>query len=369
MKQHPVPQQITSFQFKLIGDMTVRQFVYLASGVLLGYLTINLGLTTVIKIPLGIVLALTGFAFAFMPIEERPLDRWIISFIKAVYRPTIFLWQKKPVLPEFLRPDFMAAQKLLPLAIETTPVDQQELWQLIKSQKKTADPFSRQEETFLNKISQLFQQVSLPGLVVKTLPPPPAKPAAPKPRGPQIEEQKRQEALLKKETKKQESISKLLEPAETIVKPREKRLVFKTVVTAPKQTAPATGTKPTVRIIPAEKYQKKMPSIMNPPNIVHGVVKTSRGDTLPNIILVVKDKKGDTVRALKTNKLGRFVTATPLPADTYTIELEDPAEKFKFDIIEVTLTDKEIKPIEIKAHDEREEIRQALSEKLFGKKI
>ncbi|EKD47460.1 MAG: hypothetical protein ACD_66C00049G0001, partial [uncultured bacterium] len=28
MEQHPVPQNVTGFQFKLIGDITLKQFAY-----------------------------------------------------------------------------------------------------------------------------------------------------------------------------------------------------------------------------------------------------------------------------------------------------------------------------------------------------
>ena len=35
MEQHPIPQQISSYEFKLIGDMTLKQFLKAAIGIIL----------------------------------------------------------------------------------------------------------------------------------------------------------------------------------------------------------------------------------------------------------------------------------------------------------------------------------------------
>ncbi|MBI3385151.1 PrgI family protein [Candidatus Gottesmanbacteria bacterium] len=108
MQQHPVPQNVVSFQFKLIGDMTVRQFVYLAGGTLVAYMVSKTITNDFIKWPLVFGTFGAGFAFAFMPIEDRPLDRWVANFFKAVYAPTMFLWRKTSDLPEVLQPAISA---------------------------------------------------------------------------------------------------------------------------------------------------------------------------------------------------------------------------------------------------------------------
>ncbi|KKR52786.1 MAG: hypothetical protein UT88_C0021G0001, partial [Candidatus Woesebacteria bacterium GW2011_GWD2_40_19] len=36
MEQHPIPQNISSYQFRLVGDMTLKQFFQLAGGFLVG---------------------------------------------------------------------------------------------------------------------------------------------------------------------------------------------------------------------------------------------------------------------------------------------------------------------------------------------
>lgn len=95
MEQHPVPQNVTTFQFRLIGDMTIKQFGYLAAGAILAFISYKLPLPFFFTWPLTILSALTGFGLAFVPIEERPMDIWIMAFIKNVYSPTQYVWQKK----------------------------------------------------------------------------------------------------------------------------------------------------------------------------------------------------------------------------------------------------------------------------------
>jgi hypothetical protein len=100
MEQHPVPQNITSFQFRLIGDMTIKQFGYLAGGIILAYISYKLPLPFFFTWPMAVVFALLGFGFAFVPVEERPMDIWFFSFLKNVYNPTVFHWEHTEPLPE-----------------------------------------------------------------------------------------------------------------------------------------------------------------------------------------------------------------------------------------------------------------------------
>ena len=95
MEQHPVPQNVTTFQFRLIGDMTVKQFGYLAGGLILAYISYKLPLPFFFTWPLALFFGLGGFGFAFVPVEERPMDVWVLSFLKNVYSPTQYLWQKQ----------------------------------------------------------------------------------------------------------------------------------------------------------------------------------------------------------------------------------------------------------------------------------
>lgn len=95
LEQHPVPQNVTTFQFRLIGDMTIKQFLYLAGFALVALICYKFPLPFFVTWPLAAFFALLGIGFAFVPIEDRPMDVWVLSFIKNVYSPTIFTWIKK----------------------------------------------------------------------------------------------------------------------------------------------------------------------------------------------------------------------------------------------------------------------------------
>ena len=97
MEPHPIPQNITSFEFRLIGDMTLKQFLYLAAGLGTAYLlyaTIYFSYPIII-LPLIIISILFGVSFAFLPILDMPLDHWIKAFFSATYSPTKGRWQTK----------------------------------------------------------------------------------------------------------------------------------------------------------------------------------------------------------------------------------------------------------------------------------
>ncbi|MBI5452341.1 hypothetical protein HY945_02675, partial [Candidatus Gottesmanbacteria bacterium] len=125
---------------------------------------------------------------------------------------------------------------------------------------------------------------------------------------------------------------------------------------------------PTIKTISPKKAAVEM-GITNfdqHPNIITGVIKDPQKKILPNIILTIKDKNQMPLRALKTNKLGQFATATPLPNGIYFLEAEDPLKRYVFDIAEITLSGKVFLPIEITAKGEKELMREKLSKELFG---
>lgn len=103
MQEHPVPQNITSFEFKLIGDMTLRQFGYVGTGIALALLFFFAKpLSPWIRFPFVFLCPALGFALAFMPVEGRSLDRWLVSFIHAVFGNTLYVWKKEGVAIEAL---------------------------------------------------------------------------------------------------------------------------------------------------------------------------------------------------------------------------------------------------------------------------
>jgi hypothetical protein len=174
MEQHPVPQNVTTFQFRLIGDMTLKQFGYLAGGAILAYIFYKLPLPFFLRWPLTVVCGLGGFGFAFVPIEERPMDVWVLSFFRSIYSPTQYVWQKSKPAPEpasvQMQQKVGSAQKPLPPAPPEKhgPPASPQGAALPQKPEKKGSPIAR-------ALSKLFQPPTKPKQE------PAAKPAMPPP--------------------------------------------------------------------------------------------------------------------------------------------------------------------------------------------
>lgn len=91
--QFKVPQFI-DIEDKIIGPLTLKQFIYLLVGVgilaaLWFYLT--LGAFLLIGVPIGIFV----LVLAFYRINGRPFIVLIGSLIKYLIKPRLYLWRKK----------------------------------------------------------------------------------------------------------------------------------------------------------------------------------------------------------------------------------------------------------------------------------
>jgi len=278
MEQHPIPQHIASYEFRLVGDMTLKQFGYLAGGVVIAIIFYALPLPSYFKWPAIVFFSIFGAALAFVPIGERPLSLWIVAFFKAVFSPSQFIWQKKPVEAEIFKP---CGSKIPISKTIIPPADRQQLREYLSTLpiSTAKSPLEQQEENFLKEVTNLFQLVKMP-VITPTLPEKPGRPKKP--------------AV-------QASISTKL-------------------------PIPAPPTRP---------------------NILVGMVLTKKGEIIEGAILEIRNSQGIPVRALRTNKLGQFMIATPLENDTYEIETEK--EGYQFDIIKITVKGEIIQPIEIRA--------------------
>jgi len=322
MEQHPVPQNISSYEFRLVGDMTLKQFGYLAGGVAVALFFYALPLPAIIKWPLVFTFAFLGFALAFMPIEERPLATWILAFAKAVFSPTIFVWQKRKETPEIFAPIVFTP---IPAKTQLGPTDKTQLNEYLRSLPfpKPLNKIDQQEALFLQQIAGLFPTGAMKFPVIPPTPPtkkPPELPIfqPPKP----IKEVKVPPA-------KVISVPYTPIPAKPVVLPEK----------------PGRVAQPTVRA----KQSSTLP-IPDPPtraNLIVGMVLDPDKEILEGAIIEIRNRQGLPVRALKTNKLGQFMIATPLENDIYEIETEK--EGYLFDIIKLEVKGEIIMPLEIRA--------------------
>jgi len=123
MDNHPIPQDVTGFQFRLIGDMTVKQFAYVAAGGILAVVFLYAPFPFLMRIPFMTFFGGLGAALAFLPIEGRPLDIMIGYFLKALLSPnqyayhktggqlSLFAYESKPQAPQSARTPQTLSQK------------------------------------------------------------------------------------------------------------------------------------------------------------------------------------------------------------------------------------------------------------------
>lgn len=155
-KQHAVPQNFMDVEFKLIGDLTMRQFTYLLICGGIGYLA-SVTVVGIFKWPLVIFFVLFGLALAFVPVQERGLDQWVINFFKSVYSPNQKIWKKDVSLPQaFLYQNLEVVRQEL---ITLTPTSsRRKLEEYLENQGNTTvvDRLDIPEEEYILKVRQSF---------------------------------------------------------------------------------------------------------------------------------------------------------------------------------------------------------------------
>lgn len=357
MDEHPIPQPISSYQFHLIGDMTLRQFGQLAGGVILALFVYSLPMTPIFKWSLVGFFVTLGLALAFLPIEDRPLDQWIIAFAKSIYSPSIFLWQTKPKLPACLSyelpPNILNESLQQPVKIDTATL-QDYLESLGPSQK--GDLFEQQEQVQLAQIGSLFQNIvqgitpqpqlvtSLPKTAPRPAPqtPPPAPSVKRFPH--QINVLQAKEALLRTAplgSRRLETNSAARPIPLSAVKPK--------TASFPRAISPGLA-EPAIwknQGLPPVAGDLPLPQTPTRPNLIVGMVTDPHSRIIENAIIEIRNADGLPVRALRSNQLGQFQIATPLPNGQYEIEVEKPG--FQFAIMKLNLTGQIVPPIEINA--------------------
>jgi hypothetical protein len=124
-----------------------------------------------------------------------------------------------------------------------------------------------------------------------------------------------------------------------------------------KQAQPAQNVK---TVTAQTQLNSGFPTIPDVPNIVLGIVKDPRGKVLQNILVEVIDSNDLPVRAFKTNALGQFISATPLPNGTFKIYFDDPGKNHEFETVQIEMKGEIFNPIEITSIDQREKLRRDL---------
>ncbi len=335
---HPIPQNVTSFQFKLVGDMTLKQFAYLAAGsgsayLLFVFLAHDYPLVTW---PLIIISALLGTAFAFLPIASRPLDHWTKAFLKAVYSPTKRVWKKdnttfkeNPIFGSRLMVYLSGLQPQQPQQTAAYPLRSEASRQPIEplptpeELKKTVD-LARQAQQLQMKIIQTERTLSQ------------MKTEAQKPTPIPVDYSQQVNKVLTDLQNLMGQASQVKQQIQTVQEPQKAQ-----------ESAAQPVSREKVKVIIPTKPQPATVALTTFPNVINGIIKDTQSNYLEGVVAVIYDKEGLPVRALKTNKLGQFTGSTPLLNEVYTLELEK--DGFTFDVLQIELTGEILPPLMITA--------------------
>ncbi len=444
MENHPIPQDITGFQFKLIGEMTVKQFGYIAAGGILAWIFIFvLPLPVYIRFPIGLLFAGLGLSLAFLPIEGRPMDTMLGAFMLTLIRPNQYVFRKHESLltPIFAQNIPQPYVKTVSQKTHSTKYTEEQVETFIQNYpKKAKNKWDEKELAYNKTLAELY--VPLPAIdqnqppiqeTVKTIPiPVPQQTAQGIPQSQMLvhntlsttqvsvqqpsekskaqeninavlentqsstensikktdndklekekikrelevarleEANQQNESLAKNAHEKVNELEKLLNDSSTQKQKLEQELLqLKKQLEGknPDVFTPSQGPEKLQETKNVQVVQKSMtkatglPQAPEAPNLLTGIVRDPRNNPLPNILIEVKDKDGNPVRAFKTNMLGYFASATPLQNGIFTVEFEDTQNVHKFDVIQLETKGQVIMPLAVTSVDAREELRRSL---------
>jgi hypothetical protein len=370
MREHPIPQDIVGYKFHIIGNMTLKQFAELAAGALLGLVIYSTNLPIPIKWPLICIVIGMGAAAAFLPIEERPLDHWITTFIRIMYRPTKFYWQRVQKIPDAFNFTPNSNTQTQESMVDLSPARRDRIKEYIASvnyESQDVDSFTLLEQQRLQEIMLAFQSVQpqqvnitqmaqKPDLTIKVR-------SLQQPHGVSgaddaviVFDQKQREPLLTKHQKSVEEVAINMAVPDTAAPEieRQKRDFEAQAVSSQQESAyissddTVTAAQPDVANESA-MFNSALPFPTKPtqPNKLVGMVLTRANELIPDAIVEVRDEQNKVVRAVKSNALGQFFITTPLRSGAYSLVVEH--DNYQFPTIEMSLNDEIVDPVEIRS--------------------
>lgn len=345
MEQHPIPQQISSYQFKLVGDMTLKQFFQLAGGVIVGLVFYSTPLHPLIKWPFIFVSVLLGVALAFLPFEERPLEKWIVAFFRSIYSPTLYSWKKTDKPPVFFTEDAQVP------AVQNVPTSQI---------KTSSSQLEESEKNFLNKITSLW---SVSNSTPVSNQPAPSQPTQTiQPTAPAQNNLQNDQTIPATETSlKSESVQTVAnkpidvpQQIPTIINKSAPKLVVEEKKTSVDEFTPKASGLDAIKLEEKEITSSTVEFSVDaappmPPttiNTVVGQVIDQDRKIVEGAIMEIKDINGRPVRALKSNKAGHFMIVTSLSNGKYEILTEK--DGYNFEPVSFETKGEIIPPIAIK---------------------
>ncbi|MDH5533663.1 MAG: hypothetical protein OEX81_04525 [Candidatus Pacebacteria bacterium] len=401
MKEHAIPQDITGYKFHIVGNMTLKQFAEVAIGFVIAFFIYKTNLYFPVKWLLIAFFSSIGAALAFLPIEERPLDHWFITFFTILYKPTKFYWKRKAIIPEPFLYKSDENTKKSEEKIDLSPQRRERITEYLQSVKTTQEE-DPEELYYKQRSAQLLSIFDDHSLKIDTSRFEKIK------KKPNLKVQVRsligveEEALstvsetpLILETPVEKNLE--IKPAEIVLEkqsieyePVEKKL------TQSKDVAPEISIPEMENIHVEEVYKNEreamgndiaqqnqeleeeqqeaayvdnldidtqesevesavvthnidlpFPTKPSKPNKLVGMTLTKDNDLINNATITLKDKNNIPVTAVKSNALGQFFISSQLPNGTYNIIVRK--EGLTFYPITISLEGKTVDPLEIRS--------------------
>ncbi len=356
MQEHPVPQNVTGYEFHLIGQMTLKQFMEVAAGVIAAVLIYWTNLPQIFKYPLMAIVGLMGVAAAFIPLEGRPLDRWFFAFVKSIYQPTMFFWKKTNLTPgvfTYAPPKDMDTSP----KIDYTPIRQSRLQEYVHT--VNSEPVEKDEEAkAADELLKLFNETIQAPTKAKTTSPTQVGHITEMTITPTIAE-----TPVKVEEKKPTILPEATgQIAPTASIPAQDKVGITSDLMAQKQQAVTPAITDTLHTVVSHQiFQQSdvikpvivlngfpFPNKPTNPNMLAGMVVTNDDKIVEGaIITITRQSDNNPVRAMKTNTLGQFAVVTPLESGAYSILTEK--DGLRFDKYSLVLNNQVVEPILIKS--------------------
>lgn len=395
MREHPIPQDVTGYKFHLVGNMTIKQFAELFAGVILALIINASNLISIIKYPMAIFAVGFGAALAFVPFEERPLDHWVITFFKVLYKPTKFFWQRSNKIPDvFLYEPHQVDNNQVD--IDLSPLRRQRIQEYLSSVNSAIAPdqWELVEQQRVGGVLSMFDQISIiqqphntvvlandfnqiktmgskPNLktrvrnISSNLPKPPTETV--------VFEQQYTNPIAQANIPNQTTyisnrhmVNTTQVASELVIPELESINVQDPNSQAQEEKLAQNHYQEGERVFSLAQAQQQLsfekqlvaattndglpfPNKPQLENQLAGMVFNTNREILTDTIVEIQNRQGQVVRAVKTNPLGQFIINTPLEADVYYINLEKDAYQFNTFMIE--LNNQRVPPLEIVANN------------------
>jgi hypothetical protein len=149
--QFQVPQFI-EVEDKIIGPLTLKQFIYLAAAGGFSFI-LFFALQTWLWLIATTILAIVAASFAFLKYNGRPLAYTLLAAIKYAWQPKFYLWRREVIKQQLPKLTSLPIQKHKSESLSSLWVQMNTTTQAIENREKPSAIFS-----LLKKPAELLEK-------------------------------------------------------------------------------------------------------------------------------------------------------------------------------------------------------------------